>query len=206
MYIPKYSEVNDHKLVIETMTKYSFATVITSHDGSLNANHYPFLVDATSEQVLLYTHLARSNPQYTELVESKKCLVVFQGPHKYMSPTYYVNPLNVPTWNYVAVHAQCSIEAIESPKEIDALLHQTVQHFEKINNTEWTYDLPVEFRDRLLSAIVGFKMTVTNLEAKFKLSQNRKKEDYDAVISALSQQPDEMTQQMLSYMKRKISD
>src|SRR5688572_28320573 len=130
MYIPKYSEITDQNLILEVMNRYNFAIAITSGDGKIVANHYPYLIETGAQSTVLLTHLARSNPQYKTIKNDGKCLVIFQGPHQYISPTYYKSPLNVPTWNYVSIHAYCEVETLEKPDEIEALVAKTVKHFE----------------------------------------------------------------------------
>ena len=175
LYIPKYSEVSDRNLILEVMSKYSFATVVTCSDGLPTANHYPFLITSSNDELVLFTHLARSNPQYTELKNVQKCLVIFQGPHLYVSPSYYKDIENVPTWSYVAIHAHCAAEIIEDREGIETLIDKTVRHFEIENKTHWNYKLPAQFKEHLFKAIVGIKMTVVTVEGKFKLSKNRTK-------------------------------
>jgi transcriptional regulator len=110
MYIPAYSSVTDQELLKAFIQENSFGTLVTYSNGLL-ANHYPFLLSEVNEEVVLWTHLAKGNPQWKDISE-QECLVIFTGPHAYISPEYYEEKLNVPTWNYTAVHAKCEAEIV----------------------------------------------------------------------------------------------
>lgn len=201
MYIPKYSEINDTKLIEEFMIEHPFATLI-SYKDQIEANHYPFLIKKENEKMILWTHVARSNPDWSKLQKNSHCLVIFTGPHAYMSPSYYVNPLNVPTWSYTAVHAKC-VANIETDEKIQQdLMKELVTHFETINKTSWKYDLPEEFNQKLLKAIVWIKCEVVDLQAKFKLSQNRSKDDYSNLILSLENRNEKNLNDLLAYMRK----
>ena len=199
MYVPKYSEINDQHLIEEFMQAHPFATFISSGE-QIEANHYPFLIKKEEDKTILWTHVARSNPQWTNIQKKNRCLVIFTGPHAYMSPSYYINPLNVPTWSYTAVHAQC-LATIETDELIQQdLMKELVTHFETTNKTNWKYDLPEEFNQKLLKAIVWIKCEVIELQAKFKLSQNRNKEDYQYLLNQLKKRNDDNSNELLYYL------
>lgn len=195
MYIPAYAERHDVGLLHEFIEAHSFGTLISAANG-ITANHYPFILDA--EEGVLWTHLARANPQRGELKDRAKCLAIFQGPHAYISPLHYVERRNVPTWNYTAVHAECEATLIEDDQGIEDILRRTVSRFDK----RWTYDLPEEFKSRLRQAIVGVRLKMTKLEGKFKLSQNRSKEDYESVLRAFEARSDDNSRELLAYMRK----
>lgn len=198
MYNPKYSAITDSDFLKDFISSHSFGTLVTtSHDG-LSANHYPFLLSTEDDQTFLWTHLSRSNPQWKEL--SNECLAIFNGPHAYISPTYYVNELNVPTWNYTAVHATCQAEVISDIKLEKELMKKLVLFYEDKNQTNWNYELPEDFHEKLLKAIVWVKLKVIKLEGKFKLSQNRDQLDYESVIKKLSEKTSDNDKELLKYM------
>lgn len=201
MYIPKYSEVHDLKLIKSFLEEYGFATLVNQISEGISANHYPFLVDQEGEDLVLWTHLALGNPQWKSLSQSMKALVIFTGPHSYISPVYYKDPLNVPTWSYTAVHATCACEIVKDPQSAKELMKRLVETYESKNRTNWEYKLPEDFHEQLQKAIVWLRLRVTSIEAKFKLSQNRDKDDYLGVIEEFSKRTSENDKDLLRYMK-----
>lgn len=198
MYLPKYATVDNSDLLKDFITSHSFGSLVTSSAEGLSANHYPFLLSTEGEQAFLHTHIARSNPQWKEL--TNECLVIFSGPHAYMSPTYYVNKLNVPTWNYTAVHAYCKGEVVSDMSLEKDLMKKLVHFYEEKNHTNWNYELPEDFHKKLLKAIVWIKLEVIKLEGKFKLSQNREQVDYENVIKNLTEKRSDNNQELVRYM------
>lgn len=195
MYIPKYAGVRDNETLHEFIKKHSFGTLVTAA-GGIAANHYPFLLDAKAGT--LVTHLARTNPQYRAIQDGGRCLAIFQGPHAYVSPLMYVKKLHVPTWNYTAVHAECEAGLIEDDGAIEDILRRTVAAYD----AEWKYELPPEFTAQLRQAIVGVTLKIVKLEGKFKLSQNRDREDYESVLRAFGERTDDNSRALLSYMRK----
>jgi transcriptional regulator len=200
MYIPKYSSVNDTDFLKEFIISHSFGTLLSSTNNDLSANHYPFLISSEGNELILWTHLAKSNPQWNEL--QNDCLIIFTGPHAYISPTYYINKLNVPTWNYTSVHAKCSAQVVSDINLEKELMNKLVHFYEKSNQTNWNYDLPEIFHEKLLKSIVWIKFRVINLEGKFKLSQNRDQSDYENVIKNLIARESENNLELVNYMKQ----
>lgn len=117
-----------------------------------------------------------------------------------MSPTYYVNKLNVPTWNYTAVHAYCKAEIVSDMSLEKELMKKLVNFYEQENKTNWNYELPENFHEKLLKAIVWIKLEVVRLEGKFKLSQNREEIDYDNVIKNLNYKNSDNDRELVKYM------
>lgn len=179
MYLPGYTQVKDRTVLIDFIRTNSFGTLVSPN---LEANHYPFLASEESGELVLWAHLSRQNPQWKDL---KKALVVFTGPHGYISPTLYENPLNVPTWNYTAVHATCSVSVVEDDELHRRLMREMVATEEARNGTNWSYELPHDFHEKLLKGIVWLRLKVEKLEGKFKLSQNRDLADYEGVMAGL---------------------
>ncbi|MCM2351077.1 MAG: FMN-binding negative transcriptional regulator [Bacteriovoracaceae bacterium] len=198
MYIPKYASTNNEELIKSFILKHSFGTLISSKGK--NANHYPFLLSEEDGKIILWTHLARNNPQWQEL-NSQQCLVIFTGPHRYISPTYYLNELNVPTWSYTAVHASCNSKIISDDNLERELMKKMVSFYENKNGTEWAYDLPEDFHQKLLKAIVWVRLEVFSLEGKFKLSQNREQADYENILQILSGKSGDNDKELLEYMQ-----
>ncbi len=201
MYIPKYSLVEDAELIKKFILDHSFGSLISGNLDELDVNHYPFLFKEKNDQVILYTHLAKSNSQWQKL-EGNTCKIVFTGPHGYISPSFYSSKLNVPTWNYTAVHLTCQAKIISDSSLAGQLMRDLVSFHELRNKTNWDYSLPDDFHQRLLDSIVWIMFEVVKIEAKFKLSQNRSSEDYLALVKNLAQSHDEKTQDLLRLMTK----
>ncbi|MBI3566102.1 MAG: FMN-binding negative transcriptional regulator [Elusimicrobia bacterium] len=195
MYVPRYAEQTDVAALHEFIAAHPFGTLVTAA-GGLEANHFPFLLDA--EEGTLWTHLARANPQTAALRGGAPCLAVFAGPHAYVSPALYAGALNVPTWNYTAVHARCEAELVEDDAAIEDILKRTVARFDD----RWTYDLPADFTAQLRRAIVGVRLRIAALEGKFKLSQNRDAADRAAVLAGFEARSDDNSRALAAYMRK----
>jgi transcriptional regulator len=187
MYIPASFRVEDACTLAEFIKTHSFATLIT-HDGSAPyASHLPFLYQAGGDgkSGILISHMARANPQWQHFASGTEALVIFSGPHGYISPSWYETTPAVPTWNYAAVHAYGVPTIIDDHERIIDLLNQTISTYESALPQPWSGEIPSEFRDKLINGIVAFEIPITRIEGKFKLSQNRPKADIENVINAL---------------------
>lgn len=132
---------------------------------------------------LLSSHIARANPQWTSFGENREVLVIFQGDHSFISPTWYEKHPGVPTWNYMTVHAYGKLRVVEEPEAVKKLLHTLVVQYER----EWKMEsLPETYLHGMMRGIVAFEVEITRLEGKFKLSQNRSQTDQKQVVEALS--------------------
>jgi transcriptional regulator len=187
MYLPAHFTVADRARLAAVIHEHSFATVVTQDGGAPFASHVPVLFfPERGAQGVLAAHVARANPHWRHLTGDREALVIFQGPHAYVSPAWYRTAPAVPTWNYVAVHAYGRPRLLETESELEALLQATVGKYESAMPSPWRAELPPEFRSRQLKAIVGFEIDITRLEGKFKLNQNRPREDIAGVIRELS--------------------
>jgi transcriptional regulator len=175
MYTPKFNQVADRATLLEAMRAYSFAILFgpqsASDSASPAATHLPLVVKDEGEHGLIEGHFARANPHWQALA-GHETLVVFSGPHSYVSPTFYVEPLSVPTWNYIAVHAYGTLSLVEENDEKDALLSELIQTHEPAFAEKWQ-QMPAGFRRTMLAGIVGFRIPISRIEGKFKISQNR---------------------------------
>ena len=172
MYTPKFNQVTDRATLLEAMRAYSFAILFGSaNDGSPTATHLPLLVKDEGEHGLLEGHFARAN-QHWQSLAGCETLVVFPGPHTYVSPSLYVEPLSVPTWNYIAIHAYGTLELIEDDASKSRLVEELVAQHEPAYGDSWRA-MPEGFRRTMLAGIMGFRIPITRLEGKFKISQNR---------------------------------
>ena len=166
-----------------------FAILIsTTNDGPF-ATHVPVVIRETAGQTLIRGHVAKANPHWRYLQEQPLCLMIFHGPHAYISPSNYAMPENVPTWNYGAVHAYGQVRTFSEPSVLLSILHDLIPTFEAAYAEQWA-SLSEPYRARMLSHIVGFEIEVTRIEAKFKLSQNRTRDEQQKVIDSLSHASD----------------
>ena len=180
MYSPKFNQVTDRTILIEAMQAYSFAILFGPQSdpekpAPLVATHLPLVVKDQGEHGLIEGHFAIANRHWQSLA-GRETMVVFPGPHSYVSPTNYIDPLSVPTWNYIAVHAYGILELVEDDPGKDTLLAGLIQANEPAFAEKWRA-MPDNFRRSMLAGIVGFRMPVARIEGQFKISQNRAPEE-----------------------------
>lgn len=180
MYSPKFNQVTDRSILIEAMQAYSFAILFGPQSGPekpapLAATHLPLVVKDHGEHGLIEGHFAIANRHWQSLA-GRETLVVFPGPHSYVSPTNYTDPLSVPTWNYIAVHAYGTLELVEDDPGKDVLLAGLIEANEPAFAEKWRA-MPDNFRRSMLAGIVGFRIPISKIEGKFKISQNRDPEE-----------------------------
>jgi transcriptional regulator len=186
MYLPKSFQTEDLAELQAFMCAYNFASLVTQHDGAPFASHLPFMLDAERGQHgTLLAHLARANPQWRDFAAGGEALVIFQGPHAYISPSWYETHPSVPTWNYAVVHAYGVPRIIEDHATLRPMLERLVDTHEAGFEQPWRMDLPQDYLDKMMRAIVGFEIEITRLEGKLKLSQNRSEHDQRRVLAML---------------------
>lgn len=183
MYTPKFNQVSDRALLLEAMRTYSFAILFgPGRENTPTGTHLPLVVKDEGEHGLIEGHFARANPHWQTLA-GHETLVVFAGPHSYVSPTLYVEELSVPTWNYIAVHAYGTLELVEDDAAKEALLYDLIAAHEPAYAERWR-SLPAGFHRTMLAGIVGFRIPIARVEGKFKISQNRKPAERENVRNA----------------------
>ena len=184
MYIPKINVATDREEIISFMKQFSFATIITANNNFPIATHLPFIVTSRGDDVILTSHFAKANPQWKDL-ENCKVLVIFSEPHAYISPGNYNTLLNVPTWNYVSIHAYGQGKLITVVNEVYDVLEATINNYETAYLQQWN-SLPEDFKVKMIKGIVAFEIVVTDLQAKKKLSQNKTAQEKQKIIETLS--------------------
>src|SRR5713101_4934099 len=188
MYIPKAFREDDISRLHTFMAAYSFATLVTQHESIPFATHLPFLLDARrGPNGIMLAHMARANPQWHDFVDEQEVLVIFQGPHAYISPSWYEVELSVPTWNYAVVHAYGIPRLIEDGEELYQLLKTLIETHEAQFKNPWPFMLPEDYLQKMMRGIVGFEIEITRLEGKLKLSQNRTEAERENVITSLQE-------------------
>jgi transcriptional regulator len=188
VYTPRDFEVSDPAELAHFIEANSFGILCSEREGRIEASHLPFLLDA--ERRVLRGHMARANPQWHAFEGAAvEALVIFHGPHAYVSPAWYAAPHAVPTWNYEAVHVYGTPRLVEEDERKAAFLADLVAHYESGRAAPWRYpegEAYAELLARMRRAIVAFEIPVARTEGKAKLSQNRGPEDRAGVRGAVA--------------------
>ena len=176
---------------MEHIERYDFGLLVSHGVAGMAASHIPFLIERNGDGLHLHGHLARPNPQVADLAQGGEVLLVFHGPHAYISPNWSATGPAVPTWNYVDVHAYGTVRLVDDADWLQGMLYRLSERHERRNAAPWRMqDLPENYLAGMLRGIVGLDIAVTRLEGKYKLSQNRPAGDRPAVIAALEAQGD----------------
>jgi transcriptional regulator len=178
MYIPKDFEVTDKQEQYRFIAANSFGQLISSCNGRLNSTHLPFLM--TADKTKLHGHLAISNPQLKDINE-QEVLVTLQGPHDYISPSWYEGE-GVPTWNYQAVHIYGLCQTYTDTQQLQYLVNSLTQKYEANLANPWQ----PSYKPKMLTAIIGIEISITEIQCKYKLSQNKSLLDQRQVIQQLN--------------------
>jgi transcriptional regulator len=200
VYVPGSFAVDDRERLFALMERESFATLVSEVEGRAFATHLPLLLErAIGPCGRLVGHMAKANPQAAE-ADGQDVLVIFQGPHAYVSPRWYADENVVPTWNYVAVHAYGRLQAIDDPAETLRTLEDYVARYERAGEGGWKFDPATGYARRMAAAVTAFRIDLARLEGKWKLGQNHPPERRRRVIAALETQPDEHSQAIARLM------
>lgn len=206
MYIPEHFRLRHDTEAVSFMRANPFAILISSTSDGPYATHLPLSVrvkkdqEAEAEKVFLRGHVAKANPHWRYLEQQAECLTIFHGPHSYISPTNYTARESVPTWNYAAVHVYGNARIFSSSQDLLQMLHELMETFEPAYREQWE-DLSQTFRENMLRQIVGFEIVATKIEGKFKLSQNRTRDDQANVIASLEGSDDSAVSGVARMMK-----
>lgn len=202
MYIPKDFLVDDRAELLRFMRANVFAIIVSNDNETLIATHMPVVV-AREEPLTLWSHMALANPQWKTFERGGEVLVIFQGPHAFISPSHYNTRQSVPTWNYTAVHAYGTPRILSDDQSKSQILAATFQVTEPQAQPQWD-EAPADYREKLLGGMVAFEIAVTRLEGKYKLSQNRAHDEQVRVAEALSKDRDTLIASVGKMMKRKL--
>jgi len=198
VYIPHYYREEDRRRIVEFMRQNEFSTLVALDGKKPAASHLLVEVLEEKDHLLVVSHMAKANPLWKLLDPGNEVLFIFQGPHTYISATWY-DHVNVPTWNYQSVHAYGTPKIIADHDEIYAVLSRLIQR----NEDQPAYrleTLPQDFVEKEMKGIVAFQVEITRLEASFKLSQNRNADDYQNIIIQLGKRPDEFSHKVAQAM------
>jgi len=187
MYNIPYFKEADNAVVLQFLKEHSFATVIGCHNNIPVATQLPLLIEERDGKLFLLGHLMRQTDHHKAFEANPQVLCIFTGPHAYVSASWYTQPQQASTWNYMTVHARGPM-VFTNEEKLRHILEQTTNHYEGSENTPGGYQqLPSHYIDKLIGAIAGFEIEVQKLEHVFKLSQNRDAESYHNIIQQLEQ-------------------
>lgn len=190
MYNLKHHKENNPEEVNEFLTRYPFA-FISGCDAQNKpiATQIPVLIEEREGKKILSGHFMKNTDHHKAFLHNSNVLAVFTGHHTYVSGTWYSNPYTASTWNYMSVHIKGTIRFMND-EELEQLIQKTSLHFENNNSQSTTVynNLPAEFRQWAIKAIVGFEIVVDELDTVFKLSQDRDLKSYHNIIEKLRQQ------------------
>lgn len=195
MYIPHHFKNENQDELLGFMRAHPFGLLVCNGNEFPAITHLPFTVEA-NEKVVLYSHFAAVNPQAQLLKDGDKVTVVFSGPHAYISPSLYDAAQNVPTWNYIAVHAQGTY-MLCNEAETEALLRKMIAVYEPAYEQQYD-NLPGEYITALKSELVAFTVVVEQLQGQYKLSQNKKANERERIAHHLTSDPN--THALAGYM------
>src|SRR3954470_13879648 len=204
MYSPSYNRLEDRAELLAFMRANNFPVLVTGTGGTLHASHLPAMVGRTEPQLVLDMHMARNNPQWQEFFDDQEVMVVFSGPHAYVSPRWYEEKERVPTWNYAAVHAYGFPKIVAGEKE----KHESQRRLVAAMDPQWLpqFDqLSGKYVTMMLEGIVNFEITVTRIETRWKLSQNRPRREMELIAAQLDQSPDSVEKALAALTRKHLS-
>jgi len=183
MYTPSAFVIDDPEKIRAFIAANGFGILLSIRDGEIEETHTPMVLSGDGRE--LFGHIARANPQWRQWVPGAKVKALFHGPHCYVSPRYYRNGSNVPTWNYTAASVTGTISVLDGRAEQKRLMERLVAQYEGGFPEPWKLDEADGNIMRLFDAIVCFRIEVERIEAKFKLNQNKPPEDRESVVAHL---------------------
>jgi len=185
MYTPRYFEAPAKQTLLSILPEASFAVLVTPVATGVEITHLPLSYDPdASENGVVYGHMAKPNP-HSKILEQGMSTAIFSGPHTYISPRDYASTANVPTWNYVAVHATGRAKVIEEPEKVRKILERLTVENEEGRPDPWTLEgYDQKKLQAMMKGIVAFEIPVEDLQAKAKLGQNKSAEDRLALSEA----------------------
>ena len=200
MYSPPYNRIEDRAELLEFMRANNFVLLVTGTGGTLHASHLPVTVEDSAAGLKIDMHMARNNPQWQEFFD-EDVLVVFSGPHAYISPRWYEQKPRVPTWNYAAVHAYGIPRVISEKDAKRASQRRLIASLDP----QWlpTFDtLPAEYVSSMLDGIVNFEIPVARIETRWKLSQNRGRREMELIAAALEKSGDSVERSLAALTRK----
>jgi transcriptional regulator len=203
MYSPPYNQLENRAELLEFMRANSFAVVVTGTGGALHASHLPVMVH-DGKEIVIDSHMAKNNAQWKEFFDDE-VMVIFAGPHAYVSPRWYEEKERVPTWNYAAVHAYGVPKVLDDPKAKHANQRRLVEAMDP----QWlpTFDaLRPDYVKMMLEGIVNFEIAVTRIETRWKLSQNRGRREQELIAAELEKSADPAERALAALTRKQLAE
>jgi len=203
MYAPSYNRLEDRAELLEFMRANSFAVVVTGTGGTLHASHLPVMVHDHGKDLVIDSHMAKNNAQWKEFFDDE-VVVIFAGPHAYVSPRWYEEKERVPTWNYAAVHAYGIPRVVEDRKQ----KHESQRRLIEAMDPQWLpqFDaLRPQYVEQMLAGIVNFQIRVTRLETRWKLSQNRSRREQELIAAELEKSADSVERALAALTRKHLT-
>jgi transcriptional regulator len=208
MYDLPYHKEKNEQIIKEFIAKYPFAFLVGS-DSENNpvATQVPVFIEEKDGRKILRGHIMKNTDHHKAFLQNEIVLVIFTGHHTYVSGKWYSNPNMPSTWNYMSVQVKGIIKFLDD-KALEDVLRMTSLHFENYNPQSATVfdNIPLEFKQRVMNAIVAFEIEVIKMDTVFKLSQDRDFKSYNNIIERLEEQQGEAGQVIAAEMKKRTKE
>lgn len=199
MYVPKQFRNNDGATINDFIRHHGFGILVSHSDNRMVATHIP--LELSGDDTKLVGHISRANPQWKNFENNSEVMVIFPGPHAYVSSSWYDHE-NVPTWNYIAVHVYGKVQIMEGDQLYNAL-KQLVDKYESSSQYPVSVEkMTPEYVRKSIQGLVGFEIMITSIEAAYKLSQNRDRKNYMNIINELEKRGDHDSKSVAAEMKK----
>ena len=204
MYVPKLNRIENQDEIFDFIKNNGFATLISVNtEGVPFATHIPITLEWASENTpILRGHVSKANPHAKLLAENPQGLVIFQGAHAYISSSWYTHE-NVSTWNYSAVHVYGKIRILTDAELLDSVTYLTAKYEVSVEKPLYVDEMSPDAVKKEMKGIVGFEMSLDKIDAKAKLSQNRKDVDYQQIVTELEKTKDDQAHEVARQMREK---
>lgn len=199
MYIPKFFQIDDFKEIEQFVKSNSFGMIITEKHGKPLATHLPLILQKKGDDYYISGHIAKGNSQWKTLNGNSNVLIIYQGPHAYVSSSCYEKE-NVPTWNYQAIHLYGEATVLSEQETIDDL-KTLLAKYEQYRENPVLWDNLAESTQMQAKAIIGFKVKINKVEAAYKMSQNRNEQDYNNIIKKLEEEHNSSSNAVADVMR-----
>jgi transcriptional regulator len=203
MYVPKYAENKEISSIIDFIKHHAFGILVSHSAHKMVATHLP--LEFSPDNKKLFGHISRANQQWKNFEGQPEVLAIFTGPHAYISSSWYDHE-NVPTWNYIAAHVYGKISIIEGEELYQSLTRLTDKYEAASSRPVSVNNMTPEYVRKSIQGLVGFEIAITNIEATFKLSQNRDQKNFQSIIHELEKRQDEGSLQVASEMRRTTNE
>ena len=206
MYTPSSFRDNDPAVALQLIRDHNFGMLISNGEGSPLITHLPFMVESSEgKPVRLITHMARANKHWRSIEDGQEVLSVFNGPHAYISPSWYENRVTVPTWNYATVHVRGKAKLIHDGSKLRNIVTDLTHYMESRVDSDWNLSEGEQTIPTELKAIVGLEVDISSCITKLKFNQNRSVEDQRNVITELEKSGLPGAEEMIIIMKRNLN-